>query len=387
MKVNSKFKIKLNTDLSQKDFQVLTFLYQPLIGITAYSIYQSFYNLFNQTHINKHQSLYDLLNITQKEFIEAREKLEALGLLETYEDKSTSNYIYILKPPYSAKKFLLDTFLGTYLETEIGTSNLNDLIKIFEIEREDLKTFKNITKSFDDIYEIRSRKLLTINKDIIGRSSKNNLIRNSIDYNLFIEKLPRAFKDPSLFNENFKQKILQLAFVYNFSLEDMITIYTNAHRGKKGIDIEQINLQAKKYYETLNENIRVEKKSTNDEALIESLSFRNIVNRFGSNNRVDKSNALSTINEFITQNEIDRGVLNVLLMFIFKNKNGVLPHVNYLNKVWESWYKNGVRTTSDAIKHREYIESYYSSKGSKTKKVNKPDWLDEYMVELEKMEG
>src|SRR5690625_2244128 len=103
MKVNSSFKLNINTDLSDKDFKVLTLLYQPLIGMKALSLYNTFYYLsnFNKTYL--HQTIFDLLNINNVEFIKEREKLEALGLLETYE-KNQTNYVYVIKTPYSAKR-------------------------------------------------------------------------------------------------------------------------------------------------------------------------------------------------------------------------------------------------------------------------------------------
>ena len=119
MKVNSKFNLFMQTDLSASDFKVLALLYQPLLGLNAYSIYNIFYQFNKLNQLTPHHFLLDLLNIKQDEFINAREKLEALGLLETYL-KNEDEYLYILKAPFTAKQFLLDTFLGTYLESEIG---------------------------------------------------------------------------------------------------------------------------------------------------------------------------------------------------------------------------------------------------------------------------
>src|SRR5690554_6336508 len=161
MKVNSKFLLHINTTLSSADYKVLTLLYQPLIGINSYAIYSTFYHLVKIKDKFNHQFLFDLLNITQEEFLSSLAKLEALGLVETYE-KNESEYVYVIKPPYSAKKFLSETFLGTYLESEIGTKNLNELIAMFKLEKPKLNDYKNITKTFDDVYKVSTRKLLTI---------------------------------------------------------------------------------------------------------------------------------------------------------------------------------------------------------------------------------
>lgn len=390
MKVNSKFKLNMITTLSSVDFKVLTFLYQPLIGMKGLSLYNTLYMLSDNNVYEKHQMLFDLLNITQTEFIEIRNKLEAIGLMDVYE-KDLDRFIYVLKPPYSAKRFLTDTFLGTYLESEIGSSNLDNLIKIFEVKKEDTTSYNNITKFFDDIYEVRSKKLLSINKELETRNGSRSLIRNSINYDLFVESLPRALKQPILLNDNFKEKVLQLAFVYQFTIEDLVKIFVESSKGKKTISIDELNLQAKIYFEANDNSLRVEEKVSDDVEILSKQSYRTIINMFGSKDLMVKANALSTINEFITQNDIDQGVLNILLIFILKNKEGVLPHVNYLNKIWSDWYKHGVRTASDAVRHREFVENQWQNKQSKSynkpKKVNKPDWLDEYLDELGEMEG
>lgn len=390
MKVNSKFKLNMITTLSSVDFKVLTFLYQPLIGMKGLSLYNTLYMLSDNNVYEKHQMLFDLLNITQTEFIEIRNKLEAIGLMDVYE-KDLDRFIYVLKPPYSAKRFLTDTFLGTYLESEIGSSNLDNLIKIFEVKKEDTTSYNNITKFFDDIYEVRSKKLLSINKELETRNGSRSLIRNSINYDLFVESLPRALKQPILLNDNFKEKVLQLAFVYQFTIEDLVKIFVESSKGKKTISIDELNLQAKIYFEANDNSLRVEEKVSDDVEILSKQSYRTIINMFGSKDLMVKANALSTINEFITQNDIDQGVLNILLIFILKNKEGVLPHVNYLNKIWSDWYKHGVRTASDAVRHREFVENQWQNKQTKNynkpKKVNKPDWLDEYLDELGEMEG
>ena len=386
MNVNSKFKLHINTALSSADYKVLALLYQPLVGIKAYAIYSTFYHLVKSNEITSHQVLFDLLNITQEEFLNALNKLEALGLIETYANGKT-DYIYILKPPYSAKKFLTDTFLGAYLESEIGKKNLAEIINVFKVDKPDLSKYKNITKSFDDIYQVHTKKLLNIDHDLEGRNGNgHNLVRDSIDYNEFVEMLPRAIKSPSLFNDNFKQKLMQLAFVYQFDVKDMVEIYKNASKGRKDVTIEHINMQARLHYEKSNETISIKKKANDDTEIIANLSFRTVVDKFVVSDPTLRSDALNTINLFMAQNDIDLGALNVLLIFILKNKEGILPHVNYLNKVWLSWSKAGVRTAEDAINYQEHLEKTWSKTKPK-QQVNKPDWLDEYIDGLDDWEG
>ena len=145
-------------------------------------------------------------------------------------------------------------------------------------------------------------------------------------------------------------------------------------------------MQARLHYEKSNETISIKKKANDDTEIIANLSFRTVVDKFVVSDPTLRSDALNTINLFMAQNDIDLGALNVLLIFILKNKEGILPHVNYLNKVWLSWSKAGVRTAEDAINYQEHLEKTWS-KTKPRQQVNKPDWLDEYIDGLDDWEG
>ena len=341
--------------------------------------------------IYRHSFLLDLLNIQQIEFITHREKLEALGLLETYQ-KNENEYLYIIKVPFTPKQFFKDTFLGSYLQSEVGEVNFEYLVKIFKVNKPVLNHLDNLSKSFEDLYEFSATKLLNLSEDFEGRNGVNTtLIKRTIDYDKFVDLLPRALKSSNLLNENYKQSLLQLASVYQYDINQMIEVYTNASRGKKDVTIEQLNLQAKLYYEKQNKDLIVTTKEVDENSELSMINFTTIVDKFVVEDPLQKSMALDTINTFISQNEIEQGVLNVLLIFILKNKEGILPHVNYLNVVWNSWSKNGVQSVEDAINYRNTIESNWSNKNSSkqysnSKQVKKPDWLGEYMDEISKME-
>lgn len=389
MRTNAMFRTFIKTSLSKTEFKSLALLYQPLIGIESYALYQTLYNLSSiyQDEYLPHQNLFDILNIKRNNFIKYREKLEAVGILETYQ--SDNNYIYHLKKPLQAKAFLLDTILGTYLESEIGEDNVKILSSFFKVKKPVLNHFENVSKSFDDIYEIKDIKLLNIDYELEGTNGTGSkLIRNTIDYDLFVEKLPRAYQGPHLLNNQFKEQVLQVAYVYQFNIEQMLEVYANAHKDRKEVTSNQLNLQAKLLFEKNNKQIVVEEKVEDEAEHLKQVSHLVIVQKYVKPNF--QGTALQTINQFISRNEIDPGVINVLLMFIFKNKDGILPHVNYLDKVWESWASNGVATVEDAIGHRNKIEQEWSKKPSYGKRrvaKEEPEWLDEYLDKIAKMEG
>ena len=80
------------TEYSRK---IISMLYQPIIGATATSLYFSFWaNLdANQVMsvIRTHHSLITSMGLSIDDIIEAREKLEGIGIIKTYVSKGSIN--------------------------------------------------------------------------------------------------------------------------------------------------------------------------------------------------------------------------------------------------------------------------------------------------------
>ena len=80
------FMVRQNAQLSDVDQKILTFLYQPLIGSNAYSLYMTLWTeVGEETYWSNgilHSELLTVLNIGIPELYQARIKLEAIVLLK-----------------------------------------------------------------------------------------------------------------------------------------------------------------------------------------------------------------------------------------------------------------------------------------------------------------
>ena len=146
MKTQDNIQIENGLDLSNLDFKTLSLFYMPIIGIEAFSLYNVLLNLVNYTNKKNYQVIFllDLLNIKLANFNNAREKLEAINLIETYENSRDQFTIY-LKSPYKANQFIKDTMLGSYVQSEIGDNNMMMLLSLFKTNQQET-TGKNISK-------------------------------------------------------------------------------------------------------------------------------------------------------------------------------------------------------------------------------------------------
>lgn len=386
MKNSSTFDIYMNTHLSASDFKVLSLLYQPLLGMQAYALYQTFYqlSLYLKAKDMTHQVLLDLLNVKQRDFLESRRKLEALGLCDSYHYQD--QYIYILKSPLTAKQFLSDTVFGSYLQSEIGDKNLDLIIDMFKYDMPDLSLYKQISKTFDELYEFKQLNILKVEHQLEGRQKNQGLlIESKFDYNSFVESLPERLKTSTLLNQKLKESIEKIAFVYQFDVLDMVEVYKNASLSKQSMNYQILNFKAKQYFENKDKVIEVKEKQDSETSFVDKATPYDIVQKFA---KVDQQGiALSTAYQLLERNQVEPGIINVILILVLKHKDGILPHINYLEKVLNDWLNRGIQTTEDAIAHASELEHSFTPKNKKVTKTAEPDWMDDYVKEIAEMEG
>lgn len=390
MKNSSIFQLHNQSDLSAADFKVLSLLYQPLMGLESHALYTTFYQLVNKTHRHQysHQELFDLLNLKQVEFLKLRNKLEALNLLIVYQREDL--YLYFLKAPLTAKQFLVDTVFGSYLQSEIGEKNMQLLTHLFRSDVPDIESFDNITKSFDQLYEFKSLSLLNVDHPLQGRTQNGGSHLNyQFNYEGFVENLPERLKTSQLLTEKFKTQINKIAFVYQFDVNDMVQIYEAAAKSRdKMINFQQLNMKAKQHYDQKHQQLSIKPKELEKPTLMDQMPPQVIIQKYAKTNQ--QGIALQTASTLLERNTVEPGIINVILMLVLKHKEGVLPSVNYLQTVLNDWQSKGIQTTEDAMNYASKLETEYetSQKASKPKTSSKePDWMDDYIAELAKMEG
>ena len=128
--------------LNDSDRLILSLLYQPIVGNVAIGFYLTLWGLLNETDIlsNSH-SHYELVNSMQlklEDIVEAREKLEAIGLIKTYVKKDKNEYVYELYAPLSVSEFLNIPVLEVALYKNLGKKEYDKIIKRFELPAIDL---------------------------------------------------------------------------------------------------------------------------------------------------------------------------------------------------------------------------------------------------------
>ena len=120
------------TNLSDRDRNLLIMLYQPIIGSTSISLYYTLWSYLDKSEVlsnewTHHHILRDMM-ISNSELVDAKEKLEAIGLIKTYmKQGNVNNYIYELYSPISAHEFFNHPVLNIVLYNNVGKKEYENL--------------------------------------------------------------------------------------------------------------------------------------------------------------------------------------------------------------------------------------------------------------------
>ncbi|MDO8167903.1 DnaD domain protein [Candidatus Phytoplasma melaleucae] len=395
---SKKFLLQNNSVLFPEEQKALTLLYQPLIGAEAVGLYYTLYflgrNQFNEYNLT-HQFLFDLLNIDNNVFTKCKDKLEAVKLLDTYQD-SKGDRIYVIRNPLNSTLFFQDPLFSQFLFSELGEYYFV-LEKLFVLKQKSVpEDFQNISKTFVDIYhleKINTQEFLALRtqknvNDSVEKSNQLTVLQKYFDYEVFLHCLPERFKKPFLLSklQNIDY-ITKLGFAYMITPQQMALLYQNVFRNNYGNDVDLNilrNVLMSKYDEkkTYVKVINTSNISDDQNKMILCLKKShpmNIIKNFGKNIFINKR-VYDDLFVLIHKNNVDIGVINSLLMYICKKKaheNYFEISYNYCETILRSWLKRGIVSAENAYNYLIEELEYKARKYKKNVK-NSPKWLDDF---------
>lgn len=156
--------VDLSRDVQLSFTSSLTHLYQPLIGIDALSLYQTLYSestlQIDRSDYQTHHVLMNYLGLPLDRIYRARRKLEAIGLLQTFESNQDEQktYRYLLHPPLSSTAFFQNDFLSHLLYHQLGSEKFK-LVKSAFLKKEAKQSPSSIetTAKFEDVFQLRDK--------------------------------------------------------------------------------------------------------------------------------------------------------------------------------------------------------------------------------------
>ena len=391
------------TVITDKDKKIVSMLYQPIIGFTAVSLYYTLIadldkrELFSEDLMHHH--LMTTMQLKLDDIIIAREKLEAVGLIKTYMKKDNINqYVYILYSPLDANEFFNHPILNIVLYNNVGKKEYDKLIDFFRTPRVILKDYDDITASFDEVFSPVQGTVMEIDNVITKSSNAINVNKNIVDLNLIISSIPEKQVSSKCFNDEAKNLINNLAYIYNLSSLDMQGLVRNSINERGLIDKTLLRKQCRDYYKfenagnlpTLIYNKQPDflKKPKGDSSkwakmvyTFENISpYQLLKAKYKGGEPTDRDKRL--IENLMIDQKLNSGVVNVLISYVLKTNDEQLKK-SYVETIAGQWKRAGIETVEDAMKFAEKehkkmkktIKPKFENNKTKTKDGKLPLWF------------
>lgn len=403
------------TVIHDSDRRLVSMLYQPIIGYTAVSLYFTLLDDLDRSELMSydltHHHLMATMQLKLETIVEAREKLEACGLLKTYFKAGNINqYVYLIYSPMSAHEFLTHPILSVVLYNNLGKKEYERIVNYFKIPHVSLKDYEDITASFDEVFTSVSGNVMELGDTIRKRESRQPLIEKEIDFNMLISSIPSSMVNDRCFSKDVKELINALSFTYHLDTLAMQGLVRDSLNEKGMIDKAQLRKSCREYYQfenagdlptvIYNKQPDYLKKPAGDHSKWAKMvyAFENLTPyqflkaKYKGAEPTDRDKRL--IESLLVDQKLNPGVVNVLIAYVLKINHEQLKK-SYVETIAGQWKRLNIETVEEAMKiaekeHKKMKNLLNKTKSTKTtkstttkKEASLPAWFDKELDNTE----
>ena len=392
------YKVFNRAFIENKEKDIIVSLYQPIIGVLAVNLYLTLTNDLSADNIESdylpHQHLMGIMGVNLDTIVEARKKLEAVGLLKTFFREDTiNNYIYVLYAPLSANEFLNHPILNVVLYNNLGKSEYESIVEKYRSKKIVTKDYQDITTSFDKVFTSVNGYAFN-NLDIIDEKTRKIEIDSNIDINLIISSIPSRMVNAKCFNKETIDLIVNLAYIYKIDNLNMQGLVRNSLNERGMIDREELKNACRNFYQFENngklptviynkqpEYLKEPVGNSNMAKMI--YTFENVSPyeflKNSYNNAEPTARDKKIIENLMLEQKLSPGVVNVLIDYVLKINNKKL-NKEFVEAIAGQWKRLNIETVKEAMEICRKEHKKVSKTVPKVKKEidnsNLPEWFD-----------
>lgn len=392
------YEIRLASVLSDYDRRLLTILYQPLIGYTSLAIYLTLWSEYDQMdgqNIKNHNHLFDFMQITSGDFLKARMRLEAIGLLQTlmYSKNNINFYIYVLKAPKYPHDFFEDPLFAGLYEKYVGVKEAERMARLFcTKDKQETHEGDDISASFIEIYHPNLDDEMFLKARTLAHGTKSSRIagdvRSEFDFGTFFKAMKEKYGfTERVLNAKERQEIERIAILFGFDGERMAEVvnrtYTRDDNGRAYFQLELL----KKYcqdeikfpsFDISKQAIGSKSEISSDSLLAEKIRLMESVSPYDylsirQDYKEVVSSDLNLLDQLSSKLGLSYSVINALVDYVLETNdfklpssltlkigasltrakiNNALDAMNYLRK---SHYKTSTRSSSSVEEQKDNV--------------------------------
>ncbi len=391
------YEIRLASLISNVDKDVLIELYQPLIGYQSANLYLT---LLKQRRNADEDDIYSvellskMTQMTQGQLLNARQFLEGVGLLKTYENASQDkrSYIYVLYAPKTPKEFFDDVLFKGLLIQAVGEKEALRLASKYEIDLAIPEEYKEITTSFRDVFSIDYNDpsfYASFSDSIITHKTRN--LRLEFNYDKFFQFVEENSQiRRSVLNNKDMVEIERIASLYSLEEKDMAFIFVDCYKPyeEPHISFEEMAQLAKERIKLAKPRGRkTQKKSdlvvNSDSQLLQKakmmdnlspIKFLTLLQGNTKPSTADMEVAENLVNQF----NLSYGVVNAIIEYTLTRCNNFLNE-KFAEKVASTLAREGI---SDSLSAMNYLNKKPTRKTNYQKVEHKEEPVKEKEPEV-----
>ena len=396
--------------IDENDRKILTMLYQPVIGPLPIMLYFSLWSDLDRSEIISkeytHHHLVTNMHLTLEEILEARRKLEAIGLLKSfYKEENINNYIYQLYSPQKAYDFFNHPILNVVLYNNTGKKEYEKIKEYFKIPRINTSSYEDVTASFSEVFiSVPLTSYDILNDDIRQKNVLKLNIDSNFDFDFLISSLPNSVDKGKVLTKEIKELILELSFLYDLDVIRMQDIIPTCLTEKGTINKEELRKTCRNYYQFDNHGIlpsvvynsqpeylkKPEGDTSKRAKMIYTFESIRPYELLKSKNKGNEPTTrdLKLAEDLIINYGLKPGVTNVLIDYILKTNNNKLTR-SLAETIAGQWQRLNIETVDDAMRvaekeHKKYRKTQNTTKRSKLVKEEKiPEWFNKKITKQE----
>ena len=385
--------------ITEEDKKILNMLYLPIIGPLPIMLYNMLLNDLDKlqlvSDVSIHAKLLSNLHISNTELMEAKNMLEAIGLLKTYiKEDTVNNYIYELYSPVSAHEFFSHPIFNIVLYNNIGKKEYDKLVLCFKMPKINKDGYTEITKTFNEVFESVPYTSSNISSDNIRKYNKLKLnIDSSLDMNFLIDSMSQQM-EKKVFTKDLQELIISLAYLYDIDVMKMQKIIGTCITERGTINRDELRKTCRNHYQfdhegvlpTITSNTQPKhlRKAIGDTSKMakmiytfETISPYELLKSKNKEAEPTKRD-MKLIEDLMIDYKLNAGVVNVLIDYVLKTNDNKLNR-SLVETIAGQWSRNKVETVEEAMdiakKNHKSVKKKVSVRNDiKTKEV--PDWMN-----------
>ena len=387
--------------INNEDRKILSMLYQPIIGPLPLMLYFSLWSDLDKMEFLSeeytHHHLVANMHLSLNEIVDAREKLEAVGLVKTYFKEGTiNNYIYELYSPLSVSEFLNHPILNIVLYNNTGKKEYENIVNYFKIPKVNLTGFADITSSFSDVFTSVALTSYDVIDDNVRKINKLKLnVNTNFDFNFLASSFPKNMEINKILTKENKELILNLSFIYDIDAMKMQNIIKGCFNERGTINKDELRKACRNYYQfdhggvlpSVVSNVQPEylRKPIGDNSkrakmiyTFETITPYDLL--CSKNNGAEPTKRdLKLVEDLIIDYSLKVGVVNVLVDYVLKTNDNKLTRT-LVETIAGQWQRLKIETVEDAMslaekEHKKYKKNKVVKK-EEIKEEKIPEWFD-----------